>query len=103
MIPNNLIYKYMDLTLREGYCIKFCMKLIAVIITTVSFIALFVNQYNNRLLPLIREFCPLSTKVVSNFADKQHSVDIVRLQTEATEFACLYCFLWISGSVLSTA
>jgi hypothetical protein len=43
----------MDLTLREEYWIKFCTKLIAVISHDVSFIALLVNWYNNRLLPLI--------------------------------------------------
>jgi hypothetical protein len=49
----------MDFTLRDGYWIKFCMKLISVMShnnTTVSFIALFVNWCNDRLLPLIRQF-----------------------------------------------
>jgi hypothetical protein len=46
----------MDLTLREGYFISFCMKLIVVIITEVSFITLFVNWFNNTFLPLLRQF-----------------------------------------------
>jgi hypothetical protein len=48
----------MDLTLREGYAIQFCVKLIAVIShdNYYSFIALFVNLYYNRHLSLIRQF-----------------------------------------------
>lgn len=48
----------MDVMLREGYRITFCMKLITVIstiVTTVSSIALFINWYRNRLLPRIRQ------------------------------------------------
>jgi hypothetical protein len=44
----------------------FCMKLIAVIFRdnfTVSFITLFMNCYNNRLLPLIRQFLVIPNKI----------------------------------------
>jgi hypothetical protein len=44
----------MDVALIEEYSIKFCTKLIVVItqlITTVSFITLLVNWYDNGLLP----------------------------------------------------
>jgi hypothetical protein len=52
----------MDLKLREGYSIKFCMKLIAVISQdkhSVGFIALSANWFNNELLPLIRKLYTL--------------------------------------------
>jgi hypothetical protein len=45
---------------------KIGMKLITVIfsiITTVSFITLLVNWYNNRLLPLIRQFFLIPTRI----------------------------------------
>jgi hypothetical protein len=47
----------MDLILREGYWIQFYVKLIAVISTTITTVtaAVFVNWYNNRPLPLIRQ------------------------------------------------
>jgi membrane protein DedA with SNARE-associated domain len=49
----------MDLTLREEYWIKYCMKLIAVIspiIIKISVFAVPLNWYNTRLIPLIRQF-----------------------------------------------
>jgi hypothetical protein len=55
----------MDLTSREGYGIKFCIKLIAVIShdNYYSFIALLVNWYNNGLLPLIRHYFILASLI----------------------------------------
>jgi hypothetical protein len=50
----------MDLTLR-GYRIQFCMKLIN---NTVSFMALLVNWYNNRLLPFLRQLFLLQTELI---------------------------------------
>jgi hypothetical protein len=49
----------MDLTLREGYWIKFCMKLLTMICLDnycSNFITLLLNRYNSRLLPLLRQF-----------------------------------------------
>jgi hypothetical protein len=56
----------MDLNLREGYWIKFCMMLITVISLDnyhISFITLLVNWYNNRLLPVIRQFFLTSNRI----------------------------------------
>jgi hypothetical protein len=51
-IPNNLMYTWiMDKLLYEADNND-----IPTIITAVSFITLLVNWYNNRLLPLIRQF-----------------------------------------------
>jgi hypothetical protein len=56
----------MDVTLREGYLIKFCMKLLAVISHDKSvFIALFVNWYNNRHLPMSRQFFLIPIELMS--------------------------------------
>jgi hypothetical protein len=56
----------MDLTLRERYFVSFHMKLIVVIITAVSFITLFVNWFNNTLLPLLRQFFLIENRM-NNF------------------------------------
>jgi hypothetical protein len=40
----------MDLTEKEGYSIKFCMKFIPVISHDISYSIYLVNWYNNRLL-----------------------------------------------------
>jgi hypothetical protein len=55
----------MDLTLREEYWIKFCMKLIAVIShdNYYSLITLLVNWYNNRLLQMIRQFFRIPNRI----------------------------------------
>jgi hypothetical protein len=60
-VPNNFIY-----TLREGYWVKFCMKLIGVIFQNnyYSFIALLLNWYNNRLLPLIMQFFLIPNRII---------------------------------------
>jgi hypothetical protein len=58
----------MDLTLREGYWITFCMKVIAVISHDnyyCQFIALFVNWYNNIFLPVIRQFFLFKIELMS--------------------------------------
>jgi hypothetical protein len=60
----------MDSTL-IGHWIKFCMKLVTVIClgnTTVNFIALLVNWYNNELLPILRQFF-LIPKRINEFMD----------------------------------
>jgi hypothetical protein len=58
----------MDLTLREGYWIQFCMKLIDTIdipqTLLVTFISLLVNWYNNGLLPLIRKFFLTPNRII---------------------------------------
>jgi hypothetical protein len=50
---------YMNLTLREGYWITFCMKFMAIISHDnyqSVLLAFFVNWYNNKLLPFIWQF-----------------------------------------------
>jgi hypothetical protein len=57
---------YMDLILTERYWITFCIKLIAVIsttITTVTLIALVVTWYNNRLFQLITQFFLIQNRI----------------------------------------
>jgi hypothetical protein len=56
----------MNLKYSLGYWLIFCMMLIiliSTIITTVSFIAVLVNLYNNRLLTLIRQFILIPSRI----------------------------------------
>ena len=56
----------MDLTLTAGCWTKFCSwltKVHASIITTISFIALLINTYRDRLLPLLRQFLLLPKRI----------------------------------------
>jgi hypothetical protein len=59
MIPNNFIYIYglnLDRRILDKTLYEFDSRDTPPIITTVSFITLLVNWYNNGLLPLIRQF-----------------------------------------------
>jgi hypothetical protein len=55
----------MDLTLREGYWIEFCMKFIAVI-SHDNYYSQFYHWYNNRFLPLIMKFFLIPNRINEN-------------------------------------
>jgi hypothetical protein len=63
----------MDLTVKGGYLIKFCMKLIAVIShdNNNNFFILPVSWYSTRLLPLNRQFF-LIPNGINVFVDCRH-------------------------------
>jgi hypothetical protein len=77
----------MDLTLRRGYWIKLCMKLIAVKShdNYYNFIALLASRYSNRLLPLIRQFF-LTPKRMNDFMDLRRQCFNSGLKIVVSEF-----------------
>jgi len=66
----------MELNLRAGCWIKFCTylaKWYVPIITAVTFIALPVDRYNDRLLPLLRQFLLIPNKI-NTFMDRRANI-----------------------------
>jgi hypothetical protein len=62
MFPNNFIYVW---TLRAGYWIEFCMKLISKISHYNYYSKFYHSWYNDRLLPLVRQFFILQIELMS--------------------------------------